>query len=106
MSRLISSCLALGLVAALAAPVPIIGQQTDQELVSKLDSLVPLLPQARKAASDARERQAREREAANGTLDTIMVGPLRVLVFPGQADVARDVMGSVWDRDFAGWPLP
>jgi hypothetical protein len=102
MSRLALACLAVGL-AVVTAPAPVTGQQTEQELVGQLKVLEPQWEAARKEAAEARERAAREREDANGALDTLMVGPLRVLVYPGQEDVARDVVGEVWRRDFAGW---
>lgn len=95
--------LALALAVALTAPAPVTGQQTEQELVSRLKALEPQWENAEKEAAEARARVAREREDANGALDTLMVGPLRVLVYPGQEDVARDVVGAVWRHDFAGW---
>jgi len=103
MCRLALGCLAVGLAVALTAPAPVTGQQTEQELVGQLKVLEPQWEAARKEAAEARERAAREREHANGALDTLMVGPLRVLVYPGQEDVARDVVGEVWRRDFASW---
>jgi hypothetical protein len=103
MSRLALGCLAVGLAVALTAPAPVTGQQTEQELVSQLEALEPQWEAAKQAAAEAKKRVVREREDANGAIDTLMVGPLRVLVYPGQEDVARDVVGEVWRRDFAGW---
>jgi hypothetical protein len=103
MSRLALGCLAVGLAVALTAPAPVTGQQTEQELVAQLEALEPQWEAAKKELAEAEDRVAREREVANGAIDTLMVGPLRVLVYPGQEDVARDVVGEVWRRDFAGW---
>lgn len=103
MSRLALGCLAVGLAVALTAPARVTGQQTEQDLVSQLKALEPQWEAAKKELAEAEARVTREREDANGAIDTLMVGPLRVLVYPGQEDVARDVVGEVWRRDFAGW---
>jgi hypothetical protein len=93
----------LGLVAAGAAATRASGQQPEQDLVRRLDEIVPRWEAAQAANANLRERLARELGRANGALDTIGVGPLTVLVRPGRGAVGRDVVGTVWQRDFAGW---
>lgn len=101
--------LTAALAAVLVVPAAVNGQQKDAraeeeaQLLSRVKAMEPQLDAATRDFKEAKLRKAAERERANGRLDTLMVGPLRVLVFPGQEEVARDVVGSVWRRDFAGW---
>ncbi|MCG6957990.1 MAG: hypothetical protein LJF04_18515 [Gemmatimonadetes bacterium] len=88
---------------ALAVAAPAAGQQTEQDLVRRLDGLVPQWEAAQAANANLRERLAREVGRRNGAVDTIRVGPLTMLVRPGRDAVARDVVGTVWRRDFTGW---
>jgi hypothetical protein len=92
-----------GLVALVAAPLPATARQTQEEaLVQRLDSLAPLLKEARQRAMAARERQRLERDSKTPT-ETVRVGPLRVLVVPGEEAAALDVVGGVWNREYASW---
>lgn len=92
----------LVLVAALAVPVAARGQQTEQELVRHLDSVVPLLDQARKDALAARKALQLELEAKQPA-ESLDVGPMHVLVPMGEAAPALDVVGTVWERDYASF---
>jgi len=88
MSRRIPRCLALALTAALSAPGAAWGQQTERELVQHLDSLMPLLEQARIEADAAHEARQREMDSKQPT-EAVAIGLLHVLVVPGQADAMR-----------------
>ena len=100
MSELASRCLTLTLAATLWAPSVARGQQTEQELVQLLDSLMPLLEVAQSEAATAQAAHRRASESSHPT-EAVDVGLLHVLVMPGEAAAARDVVGSVWDRDYA-----
>ncbi len=85
-----SLCLAMGHGAPLAAQ----SHQADEAaLVRHLDSILPLYREAERAARAEESRVEAEQKAlavAQGPrLDTIDVGPLRVVTLPGQADLAR-----------------
>ncbi|MDP2955205.1 MAG: hypothetical protein Q8N53_02185 [Longimicrobiales bacterium] len=102
MSRHTPRCLALVLAAALAAPAYGVGQQTEKELVQHLDTLVPLLEGARRRAAAAQIAR-RMRQDASLPTDTVRVGLLTVLVVPGEGEAARDVVGAMWEREYAAW---
>ena len=102
MSRRAPRCLAAGLAAVLVAAAPALGQQTEQELIQRLDTLVPLLKGAQHRAAAAQLAARRARDTHMDT-DTVVVGLLTVLVVPGEGDAARDVVGGVWRRDYASW---
>jgi hypothetical protein len=91
----------LAAAAVLWAPAAASGQQTEQELVQRLDELIPLIEQAKVEAEEAKARRRRELEAKQPT-EAFAVGLLHVLVPPGASDAARDVIGTVWTHDYAG----
>lgn len=95
--RCLSSLLLAGLI---AAPMTGAGQQTEQELVQRLDSLLPLLEEARVEAAAAREERRKGLDAMQPT-EALGVGLLHVLVLPGASGPALDVVGSVWTQDYA-----
>lgn len=84
-------------LAGLLAP-PAVAGQTTEELVQRLDSLHPLLEEARREAKRA-ELEARLRAQAELgiTLDTLQVGPLRVVTPTEQADHARRAFEEAWE---------
>lgn len=103
MSRRAPRSLLFGLMVVLAAPLPVRGQQhTEQELLQTLDSLVPLLKDAREDARKAREEYRKQMDNKLPTHE-IQVGLLRLLVLPGEEETARDVVGRVWRQDYASW---
>jgi len=102
MSSLATRCLVLGLSALLAAPTQARGQQTEQELVQHLDTLVPLLRPASARAHAARRAYLEAVEARVPT-ETVEVGLVTVLVVPGEEAAARDVVGHVWTTEYAPW---
>jgi len=102
MSRRAPRCLALGLAALLAAAGPAAGQQTKQELIQHLDTLLPPFKGARARAADAQIARRRAKDA-RVRVDTVEIGPLKVLVIPGEDAAARDVVGGVWEREYAPW---
>jgi hypothetical protein len=75
---------------------------TEAALRQRLDSLAPLVDEARVAAeaADVRRRQA-ERVHAGPATDTIQVGPLHVITLPAQVDDARAVFRDVWNEGYA-----
>lgn len=97
--------LSLGLLLGLAIPTSLDAQagerldgQTVDDLVQRLDSLAPLLEQAERAAEQAdREARRRAREELGLTLDTLRVGPLRIVTPEGQASDARRAFEEVWE---------
>ncbi|HKJ03822.1 MAG TPA: hypothetical protein VJ997_15250 [Longimicrobiales bacterium] len=91
---------AVALAAVLCTPGATPAQQTEQALIQHLDSLMPLLDQARKDAEAAEEARRREIDARQPT-EALDVGLLHVLVPPGRAAPALDVIGTVWERDYA-----
>ena len=102
MSSLVPRCLALGVAVLLSLPAPTRAQQTEQELVQHLDSLLPLLRQAQEESRAAKEAQ-REAMETRVVTEEVDVGLVRVMVVPGQADIARDVIGPIWEREYAPW---
>lgn len=98
------------IAAVLVTVLPLDGraQQTPEEerLVRLVDSLAPLVREAAQEARAARVAYNAARLAEQSGLDTIQIGPARVVIGDGQADAARDVIGSVWEEDFAPWAGP
>lgn len=98
----------LGLV-ALACPVGASGQFTDGQLRERLDSLRPVLEQAsiaaeleRAAAAEAMRIEAREEvEQTQVPLERLRIGPLHVLAFADQVDLARDIFEEVWEQTYS-----
>jgi len=107
--RLGSSAVGVGLGLAFGALVPAHGafahaHAQEAPLRAKLDSLRPLLEDAR-AALDAREARdieaARLAAAAAATVDTFMVGLVTVVTPVEQAGLAREIFQIVWAEHFA-----
>lgn len=100
--------LALAVVAGcLAAPGEAHGQQTDtpEALRAHLDSLRPLVEEAREALALRRARiqeESRRVAAVDTRVDTLRIGQLTVLTPEGQAAVTEEVFTGVWDEHFAG----
>ncbi len=114
MSRLPVAVLTFGLAVA-AAPGSAVAQQsamgqqnepspTPEELRAELDSLRPLLADAKRdldarvARIDAARRIAAEEEAS---IDTLYVGGARVLTPSHQATATEAVFNEVWEETFA-----
>lgn len=90
------------LAVLVAVPASAAARQTDAELRARLDSLLPLLEEARAAAdAQARAREARRLAQSAVATDTIAVGPLRVIAREGQAELAAELFGAVWEREYA-----
>lgn len=100
--------------AVLLAPMPVAAQvettaqaeaaPSPQELRHRLDSLAPLVAEARAAVNRQRTRdeEDRRRAAAAATrVDTLAVGPLAVLTPSGQAESTRELFARVWEEHFA-----
>lgn len=103
MSRAPLRCLAAAAALWLVAPVAVLGQQmTEEDLVQHLDTLMPLLQEARERAREARQAYLVARESKIPT-ETLQIGLIRVIVVPGQQEAARDVVGGIWERDYASW---
>lgn len=86
-----------------AAPPRSVGPSA-QELRHRLDSLAPLLSEARADVDRQRalEEESRRRAAAAATrVDTLAVGPLTVLTPSGQAEATRELFSGVWEEHFA-----
>ncbi len=103
MSSLVTRGLALALLSCLAGPTVVAGQRTEQELLQHLDTLVPLLRSAYERRLAAKEAaQLREIEKQIPT-EAVELGPLNVLVVPGEQAAALDVIGRVWAAEYAPW---
>lgn len=92
------------LLAGLLAPAALAGQ-TAEELVQRLDSLRPLLEQARHDAERAElEAKLRAQAQLGIRLDTLQVGPLRIVTPEEQAPAARRAFEEAWETvaPFAG----
>lgn len=90
------AALALAL-ALLGSMAPDLGAQSVEELVQRLDSLQPLLAQAERADAAAdREARLRAREELGLEMDTVRVGPLRIVTPVDQAADARRAFEEVW----------
>jgi len=77
------------------------GQERDvqAELMQHIDTLVPLVEQAnaeRQRAGAVRDSLARATPSER--MDTLRIGPLRVVTFPDQVPAARDIVGAVWEE--------
>jgi hypothetical protein len=96
--------LGLLLVAALmcASPEWLYAQQTEEELLQHLDSLLPLLDEANEVAREAVARhEAILRAGQETTVDTFMVGPLTVVAPIAEVSEAKEMYGEVWEEEFA-----
>lgn len=94
----------LATLALLAGTSSASAQQTEAELVQRLDSLRPLM-EASDAELEAYEARRDERAAAlaaaAASVDTLRVGLMTVLTPSGQAEVARDLVREAWDERYA-----
>ena len=73
---------------------------TEQDLLRRIDFLLPVLDQARAAESAARERQRLEEARLPAVTELVRVGPLHVLAPPDQAELAADLFGATWREHF------
>ncbi len=104
MSRARRGAVAAGLclaAALLAAASPLAARQqsaAERALVQHLDTLLPILREARlQADRAAAARELLLRARPTETQDTLAIGLLRVVTFPDQAHLARSVVGGAWD---------
>ncbi len=120
MSRWRGTVLTLALLGALLAAAPAgaqeagddggraeaVGDATPRDEAALLARLEEVMPLLRKAQAEFARVEA-ERAAAEGArrtpVDTLRVGPAMVVTPLGQAERARDVLGSVWRAEYAGW---
>jgi hypothetical protein len=76
---------------------------TEEELLRRIESLRPVLEEARTAMESAeRQRELDEAARPRRATEIVRVGPLRILTLPEQAELAADLFGQVWREDFAG----
>jgi hypothetical protein len=78
-------------------------QPTEAELLRAIESMRPVLEEARAAAAAARERRELE-EAARplSAAQLVRVGPLAILAPPEQAELAASLFEEVWRESFDG----
>jgi hypothetical protein len=100
--------LGLGLV-ALATLLPagnpqaVAAQQTEAELVHRIDSLLPLAAEARSKADEAAARRERILSSAVKTaVDSVSVGPITIVTPIGQSGRAERLFREVWEESFPG----
>src|SRR5688500_12326603 len=94
------------IVAICAAPVlagtGVSAQATEDELVRRIDSLLPQIEEARRAADEAvRMRGAEEAARDAASVEEVRVGPLRIVTFLDQARLAEELFGEVWQESFS-----
>ena len=101
--RCSAALVTLLLAGALAAPGgPLGAQQTEEDLVRHLHDLLPRLDSARAVANAARAAvNARDARPLVGSIDTFVVGPLRILTPSGQRRVAESFFRDVWENEYA-----
>lgn len=74
----------------------------EQRLTTHLDTLLPLLEEARAEALRAAAVRDSVRLAESVVaLDTVLVGPIRVLAYPDQRSLAEEIVGTAW-ADLSG----
>src|SRR5688572_15580246 len=89
-------------VAPIVARADVAAQATEEELVRRIDSLLPQIEEARRAADEAvRMRGAEEAARDAASVEEVRVGPLRIVVFPEQARLAEELFGEVWQESFS-----
>lgn len=77
--------------------------RTATELAEHIEELMPRLEASRFAMEAALERQrAEESRETHPQVDTVTIGPLRVVTPPEQSELAARLFGEVWRDDFAG----
>src|SRR5687767_2176478 len=94
------------IVATCAAPVVagcrVSAQATEEELVRRIESLLPRIEVARRAEEEALLRRGAEEAARNAaSVEELRVGPLRILAFPEQARLAEELFAEVWQESFS-----
>jgi hypothetical protein len=91
-------------VAATSVVVPEArAQQTEAELIRRLEELAPRVREAEKDAEAAVARLRAQRDANEPETVEFRVGPIRVITLPGEEAAALDVVTGVWEREFAAW---
>lgn len=116
----------IGLIAALAAPgavearqdlgplparppaedlEPYVPAQSEEELLQRIETLRLEMGEAARAYNEYIERERRAAaERGHTPVDTLRIGPLRVIARPDQSDLAREIFGEVWEEEFAHIP--
>ena len=102
-----SRCLLL-LAVLLACAGQASAQVTDEQLAERLDSLRPVVQAAARAAEaeaatlEEARRAAAQREVENTgvSLDTLRIGPFRVLAFLDQTALAREIFEEAWRETY------
>ena len=80
-----------------AGPSP----QSMEELERRLEALRPRLQEAEAAMEEALARRRAEQAALERQpVDTIRVGPLRIVTPPDQAELAQELFSDVWNEEF------
>jgi hypothetical protein len=102
MSRRLGLGVFLLMALASASPGGLHAQQTEEELLQRLDSLLPLLEPANEVAREAVARHEAILRAGQETMvDTFMVGPLQVVAPIDQVSEATEMYEKVWQEEFA-----
>jgi hypothetical protein len=98
--RTLFALFALGAIAVGARPA--VAQESDADLVRRVEELQALVEQAQRDVTDASGRQvvaALDRQ--RGLTETVQVGPIRILALVEQADLAAELFEEVWREDFS-----
>jgi hypothetical protein len=98
--RTLSALLALGVIALGARPA--VAQESDAELVRRVQELQTLVEQAQRDVQDAHgEQVVAALDRQRGRTETVQVGPIRILALVEQADLAAELFEEVWREDFS-----
>ncbi len=94
--------MAAALLLALQMPAGIAAQElTEEELIRRIESLQAEHDAAR-SARDARLAALRAEEAQPTRVDTVQVGPVRIVTLPGETEAARELFAEVMRETFPG----
>jgi hypothetical protein len=100
--RRLAFLMALGVTAPLqtrADQAP--AEVTEEQLIRRIEGLVPEYESAR-AAREARAEEQRAATRRSIPLDTMRIGPLRVVMLPDDVDRSRSLFEEVWNESFSG----
>jgi len=103
-SRLPAALAVAALLVASARPASARAPQeppSEDEVIRRIETLQPQVAQARADLEEAlRLQRLEEQQRAHPPMDTVTVGPLRIVTPPEQADLARELFDKVWRESF------
>ena len=99
MAGRIALLLGLTALACPAFPPAHLAGQVSEELLERMERLLPAYRQAsEEVAAIARRRQSELVQDIRSNLDTLRIGPLTVLAFRENARLASELFSRVWEE--------